>query len=88
MRHDFLFVENVRKRQMMREKCNKRYDEVKTVKGFCYLGDMLNASGGCETAVTARTRLEWKKFIECGEILFGKRFSLRMKGKIYSIRAM
>ena len=28
-------------------------DEVETVKGFCYLGDELNASGGCETAVTS-----------------------------------
>ena len=27
-------------------------DEVETVKGFCYLGGRLNASGGCETAVT------------------------------------
>ena len=27
-------------------------NEVETVKGFCYLGDRLNASGGCETAVT------------------------------------
>ena len=58
-------------------------DEVETVKGFCYLGNRLNASGGCEVAVTARTRLGWKKFRECGEIRFGKRFSLRMKGKIY-----
>ena len=32
-------------------------DEVGTVKGFCYLGDRLNASGECEAAVTARTRL-------------------------------
>ena len=31
--------------------------EVNTVKGFCYLGDKLNASGGCETAVTARVRI-------------------------------
>ena len=43
----------------------------------------MNASGGCEAAVTARTRMGWKKFRECGEILFGKRFSLPMKGKIY-----
>ena len=28
-------------------------DEVETVKGFCYLGDRLNASDGCETAVTS-----------------------------------
>ena len=58
-------------------------DEMETVKGFYYLGDRLNASGGCEVSVTARTRLGWKKFRECEEILFGKRFSLRMKGKIY-----
>ena len=32
-------------------------DEVQTVKGFCYLGDRLNASGECETAVIARTRV-------------------------------
>ena len=50
-------------------------DEVETVKGFCYLGDRLNASGGCEAAVIARTRVGWKKFRECREILFGKRLS-------------
>ena len=49
-------------------------DEMETVKGFCYRDDRLNASGGCETAVTARTRLGLKKFRECGEILFRKRF--------------
>ena len=55
-------------------------DEVEIVKGFCYLGDRLNASGGCKVAVTARTRVGWKKFRECGEILLsGKRFSLWMK---------
>ena len=33
-------------------------DEVETVKGFCYLGDRLNASGGCETVtVTSRVRI-------------------------------
>ena len=57
--------------------------EVETVKGFCYLGDRLNASGGCEATITARTRLGEKQFRECGEILFGKKFFLRMKGKIY-----
>ena len=53
------------------------------VRGFCYLGDRINASGGCEAAVTARTRLGWVKFRECGELLNGKRFSLRMKGIVY-----
>ena len=58
-------------------------NEVETVKGFCYLGNRLNASGVCEATVAARTRGEWKKFRRCGEILFGKRFSLQMKGKVY-----
>ena len=41
-------------------------DKVETVKGFCYLGNRLNAGGECEAAVTARTRVGWKKFRECG----------------------
>ena len=32
-------------------------DKVETVKGFCYFGDRLNASGGCETVVIARVRI-------------------------------
>ena len=58
-------------------------DEVETVKGFCYLEDRLNASGGYETAVTARVRIEWIKFTECRELLLGIRFSLKMKGMVY-----
>ena len=58
-------------------------DEVETVKGFCYLRDKLNASGGCETAVTSKVRIGWIKFRECGELLRGRKFSLRMKGMVY-----
>ena len=58
-------------------------EEVKTVRGFCYLGDRVNASGGCEAAVTARARIGWMKFKECGELLNSKRFSLKMKGMVY-----
>ena len=39
-------------------------------------------SGGCKAAVTARARLGWKKS-ESVERYFEKRFSLRMKGKVY-----
>ena len=46
-------------------------DEVETVKGFCYLGDRLNASGGCETTVISRVRTGWMEFGECGELLRG-----------------
>ena len=57
-------------------------DGVETVSKFSYLRDRLNANGGCETAVTARSRIGWMKFRECSEILKG-RFSLKMKGKVY-----
>ena len=60
----------------------KLCDEVETVSGFCYLGDRLNSSGGCEAAVTIRVRIGWVRFRECGELLLGNRFLLRMKGKV------
>ena len=56
---------------------------METLKGFCYLGDRLNASDGCKTAVTTRVMIGWMKFRECGELLRGRRFSLRMKGVVY-----
>ena len=37
-------------------------DDVKTVEGFCYLGNALNASGGSELTVVARTRIGWMRF--------------------------
>jgi len=43
-------------------------EEVETVRGFCYLGDRVNAGGGCKAAVTARARIGWVKFRECGEL--------------------
>ena len=61
----------------------KLCDEVETVNGLCYLGDKLNASGGCEVAVTARVGIDWVRFRECGELLLGNRFPLKMKGKVY-----
>ena len=61
----------------------KLCDGMETVSKFTYLGDRLNATGGCETAVTARSRIGRMKFRECSEILKGRRFSLKMKGKIY-----
>ena len=67
----------------MVDSIEKSCDEVKTVNGFCYLGDRLNASGGCETAVTARVRIGWVRFRESGELLLGSRFPLRMKDKVY-----
>ena len=56
------------------EQEEKLSDEVETVREFTYLGDRVSAGGGCEAAVTARTRCERFKFRECGELLYGRRF--------------
>ena len=53
------------------------------MKSFRYLGYRLNASGGSEAAVTARMRIGWIKFRECGELLYGRKFLLKMKKRIY-----
>ena len=50
---------------LIKKLCNK----VETVNGFHYLGDRLNASGGCEVAVTARVRIPRIRFRECGGCL-------------------
>ena len=61
----------------------KLHDEVETVNKFCYLVDKLNASGGCEAAVTARVRTDWVRFRKCEKLLLGSRFPLKMKSKAY-----
>ena len=57
---------------------------IEKVDMFCYLGDMLNADGGCDLAVTARVRCAWKKFREYLPIFTEKGFSLKLKGKLYT----
>ena len=39
-------------------------DEVDTVRQFTYLGDRVSAGGGCEAAVTGRTRCGCVRFME------------------------
>ena len=65
------------------EQEEKLCDKVETVRGLTYLGDRVRASGGCEAAVTARTRCGLVKLRECGELLHGKRFPLQLKGAVY-----
>ena len=48
----------------------KLCDEVKTLTEFTYLDDRVSAGGGCEAAVTARTRCGWDKLRNCGELLY------------------
>ena len=61
----------------------KLCDAVETLSKFTYLGDRLNATRGCDTAVTSRSRIGWVKLRECSKILEGRRFSLKMKEKVY-----
>ena len=45
--------------------------------------EWIYAGGGCETAVTARTTCGWVTFLECGELLYGRRFRLWLKRAVY-----
>ena len=58
-------------------------DEVETVSEYTSFGDRVSAGEGYEAAVTARTRCGWVKLRECGELLYGRRFSLGLKVVIY-----
>ena len=57
--------------------------DIENVNAFSYLGDRIIASGGCEAEVTARVRAGRKKFRESEELLRGRRFPLKIKGKFY-----
>ena len=39
-----------------------RPDKLEVVASFCYLGDMLSATGGCELSTTTGVKTTWKKF--------------------------
>ena len=56
---------------------------MKTVSEFTYRGDRVSASGGCEAAVSARTRYGWVWLRECHELLYGRRFPLKLKGVVH-----
>ena len=65
----------------------KLCDEVEAMRDLLYLCDWVNASGGCEAAVTARTRCGWVMCRECGELLCRNRIPLKVKGAVFA-RAM
>ena len=43
----------------------------------------MSVGGGCEAAVTARTRCVWVAFWYCSELLYGRRFPLRLEETVY-----
>ena len=57
---------------------------METVREFTYIGERVSSGGGCEAAVTARTRCGWAMSRECGELLYGWRFPLNLKGAVYN----
>ena len=61
----------------------KLCDEVETASEFTYFGDRVSLGGGCEATVTARTRCWWGKLRGCNELLYGRRFPLRLKGAVH-----
>ena len=54
------------------------------VDSFCYLGDTLDAGGGCEAGITTRVRAAWGKFRQLLPLLTSRGFSLTTRGKIYN----
>ena len=58
-------------------------DKVESVMEFTYLGNWVSAGGGCEAAVTARTRCGLFRFRECGKLLYARRFPLRLIGAVH-----
>ena len=65
------------------EQEERLYDGVETARQFKYLGDRVSAGGGCEAAVTARTRCGWVMLRECCELLYGRRFPLKLIGAVH-----
>ena len=57
--------------------------DVEYVREFTYLGDRVSAGGGCEAAVIARTRCGWVIYREGDELLYGRRFPLKLKQAVY-----
>ena len=59
-------------------------DKLEVVASFCYLGDMLSVSGGCELAMITRVKTAWKKFKELLPVLSSRHLSYKTRGYVYS----
>ena len=58
-------------------------NDMETVIDFSYLGDRINSVGGCEAAVTSRTRLGWMKLRDYRDLFCGKKFPHKIKESAY-----
>ena len=59
-------------------------DKLEVVASFCYLGDMLSATGGCELSTTTRVKTAWKKFKDLLPVLSSRHLSFKTRGCVYS----
>ncbi len=57
-----------------------RYD---VANNFCYLGDVLDGSGGCVVAVNRRLKAGWAKFKELAGVVMAKDIPNHLKGLVY-----
>ena len=42
----------------------------------------VSAGGGCEAAIAARIRCGWVNLRVCGELLYGRRFPIKLNGAV------
>ena len=88
-------IERVTKRLAIDFKCRKckgchknvedqkdKWLDVKTVTDISYLVDGINSGGGCDVAVTSRTRLGCVRFRYCQDYI-AENFSLKINGIVY-----
>ena len=64
------------------EQEKKICDEMEIVREFTHLGDRVSTCGACKAVVTD-SRCGWDKLSESSELLYGKRFTLCLKGAVY-----
>ena len=51
---------------------------------FCYLGDMLCSSGGCDSAIATRSYVAWGKFRKLLPVLTSRHLSPKVCGRVYT----
>ena len=59
-------------------------DKLEVIASFCYLGEMLSATGGWELSTTIRVKTAWKKFKDLLPVLSSRHLSFKTRGHLYS----
>ena len=59
-------------------------DKLDVVPDFCYLGDMISASGGCDLAAITRCKCAWGKFRQLLPLLANRHIPHVVRGRVYS----